>query len=426
MRYATQDNGNYGDDASLRGIEDATEEDDAGFGLPGQSQVGTVGHFRFADIGNEDENSTRLTALGDEPKDTIDLEGQPPVVSNEGLSSVSPGSLSTIIGANMSMNARIAYVMENGEPFCNHCEKTYFPGTRIACTNCGCNQPANDHGIGENNFSGESLTTVEGPTAGDLDAGRDIVKEEAKMGAAGAFYAMFKEANDSELYYQGYGDAQAGKPMDEDLALLSKDYYNGYTQYKFYNKTPQQSEGQSLYDIKPNSNLIPRSHDMTPGEADRGPLELTDGFGHATASKQAGMYDAAHMFMDRKDSQKDDTNNYHATLRDNHLNAANKLQGNTPWTGRTNSDGSPEFHGADTFHGNNPDHREAYFAHMDAAEAHGKAIATPGTGMNYNKAKNNADVASRAAWAKDPTNPPAARTSSIGLPVDVLEKFFRF
>ena len=93
MRYATQDNGNYGDDDSLEGIENHEE----GFGIPGQSAIGTVGYFRFADIGNEDENSTRLTALGDKPKDTIDLGGEPPVVSNEGLSSVSPGSLSTII-----------------------------------------------------------------------------------------------------------------------------------------------------------------------------------------------------------------------------------------------------------------------------------------------------------------------------------------
>jgi len=177
--------------------------------------------------------------------------------------------------------------MENGEPFCNHCETNYFPGTRVACTNCGCNQPANDHGIGENNFSGESLTNVEGPTVKDLDGGRDIIKEDAKMGSAGKYLNMFKkQANDSELYYEGYNDAMAGKPLDEDKALLSDDYFNGYEQYKFYNKTPQESAGQKLYDIKPNSNAIPRSDSMTPGEYDRGPLELTDGFGHATASRK--------------------------------------------------------------------------------------------------------------------------------------------
>ena len=283
MRYADTSAGSYENDDSLEAIEN----NDEGFGIPGQSAVGTVGGFRFADIGNEDENSTRLTALGDQPMDTIDVTGKPPVVRSE-TEAVTPGELSPIIGANMSMNARIAYVMENGEPFCNHCEKNYFPKGRIACTWCGCGRPNDDHGVVENDFNGSSLLeNVEGPTAGDLDAGRDIVKEEAKMGAAGAFYAMFKQANDSELYYQGYGDAQSGKPMDEDLALLSKDYYEGYRGYKFYNKTPQQSVGQSLYDIKPNSNSIPRSHDMhqmTPGEADRGPLELTDGFNHATAS----------------------------------------------------------------------------------------------------------------------------------------------
>jgi hypothetical protein len=78
--------------------------------------------------------------------------------------------------------------------------------------------------------------------------------------------------------------------MDEDLALLSKDYYNGYEQRKFYNKSPQQSESQKLFDIKPNSNAIPRPGLMTPGEADRGPAELTDGLNRATASKIASIY----------------------------------------------------------------------------------------------------------------------------------------
>jgi len=288
MKYATQDNGNYGDDASLRGIESTTEEEGEGLGLPGQSAVGTVGYFRFADIGNEDENSTRLTALGDIPKDTINVVDEPGDVSNEGLSSVSPGTLSPLIIGDgvktMSFNARIAYVIENGEPFCNHCEKNYFPSARLACTWCGCGRPNDDHGVVEDDFSGDSLMRVEGPTAGDKDGDRDIVKEE-KIGSAGKYLGMFKEANDSELYYQGYSDAQNGKPMDEDLALLSKDYYQGYIQYKFYNKTPQQSQGQSLYNIKPNSNSIPRSHgEMHPEDYDRGPLELTDGMGYVTAA----------------------------------------------------------------------------------------------------------------------------------------------
>jgi hypothetical protein len=291
MKYAEQGNGNYGDDASLEGIE--AEE---GFGIPGQSAVGTVGAFRFADIGNEDENSTELVA----PKRVtrVDVTGQPPVTNNEGLSSVSPGSLGTLIngvseGKKMSLDARIAYVIENGEPFCNHCERNYVPTslTRTACTYCGCGRPNDDHGVAEKDFSGAdmALSHVEGPTVADEARGQDIVKQESRKDFVDEMILAFKkESNDSELFYMGYTDAQSGKPMNEDLALLSKDYYEGYRAHKFYNKTPQQSEGQSLYDIKPNSNSIPREQagKLTPGEEDRGPLELTDGFNHATASKK--------------------------------------------------------------------------------------------------------------------------------------------
>jgi hypothetical protein len=291
MRYATQDNGNHGDDDSLKAIEN----DQEGFGIPGQSSFGTVGGFKFADIGNEDENSTRLTALGDKPRATINLDGEPPAVRSE-TGAVTPGSLSTLVGPAskrniMSMNARIAYVMENGEPRCNHCETNYFPSTRLACTNCGCGKPQDDHGLGKDNFS-----HVEGPNIRDIDDKQNIIMQESKTASASDEYMRIFASNGgdaSKLYYQGNMDAMQGKPLDEDMALLSKDYYNGYQNRKFYNKTPQQSAGQSLFDIKPNSNAIPRSDgdsndgSMTPGDYDRGPLELTDGLNHATASRRA-------------------------------------------------------------------------------------------------------------------------------------------
>jgi hypothetical protein len=296
MKHATQDSGNYGDDDSLEGIESQTE-DGEGFGLPGQSAVGTVGSFRFADISNQDENSTGITApTQDADGGYIDVTGEPPVANNEGLSSVSPGSLGTLIngvneGKKMSLDARIAYVIENGEPFCNHCEKNFVPnalGARMACTYCGCGQPNNDHGLGEANFIHQA-----GDVA-DLVGDEEIIKEApdktASKDAVQEIMGMFKESNDSKLYYQGYYDAMDGKPLDEDLALLNDDYFHGYDQYKFYNKTPQQSSGQTLYDIKPNSNFIPRSGELTPGEADRGPLELTDGLNRATAKKIAAIY----------------------------------------------------------------------------------------------------------------------------------------
>jgi len=307
MKYAETGQGSYSDDDSLEAIEAPLEEEgrSEGFGLPGQSAVGTVSFFRLADIGNEDENSTRLTALGDEPKDTIDVVGKPDVVSNQGLSSVSPGSLSPLIngvpeGKKMSLSSKIAFVMENGEPFCNHCERNFVPealGPRMACTFCGCGRPNDDHNIGQDDFNGKDLLShAEGETVKDEDAGRNIIKEDStvssKRDSADEFLEYFHSSSDaSKLYYQGYMDAESGKLLDEDMALLSKDYYNGYEQYKFYNKSPQQSEGQKLFNIKPNSNQIPRQGEMTPGEADRGPLELTDGTNHATASKVLGLYE---------------------------------------------------------------------------------------------------------------------------------------
>jgi len=139
--------------------------------------------------------------------------------------------------------------------------------------------------------------------------------------------------------------------------------------------------------------------------------------GKPVRSKQAGMYDAVNMFMDRKDYHKDDANQYHKMMGDSHLQSASKLQGATPWTGRTNPDGSPEFHAPGTFYGK-PEHRDAYFAHMDAAQAHQEAIETTGTGMRYNKAKSKAWSASQAAWAKDPTKAPSVTSFKIAATKD--------
>jgi hypothetical protein len=299
MKYADTSAGTYENDDSLEAIENHEE----GFGLPGQSAVGHVGFVRRADIGNQDNNSTGLTA----PTGHFhtDLEKEPGIVSNEGLSSVSPGSLSPLINGALgsNMNARIAYIMENGEPFCNHCEKNFVPNnlTRIACTNCGCGRPNDDHNALDHLFADGDLENshvasvdlehVEGPTVKDEVAGKEIVKEESKRSFVENTLDTFqKKSNDSELYYRGYNDAQAGRPLDEDLALLSDDYYHGYDQFKFYNKTPQQSVGQTLYDVKPNSNAIPRDNKMHPEDYDRGPLELTDGTGTVTAAKIASIY----------------------------------------------------------------------------------------------------------------------------------------
>ena len=289
MKYATETGtGNHGMDADL----DTIEEDL----LPGANRAPSnqllASIRRLADISNQDENSTKPTAIGQHAPETIDLAGQPPLVRSE-TAAVTPGSLSTLVGPaskgnQMSLNKRIAYVMENGQPFCNHCESYYLPKSlgKIACTDCGCNRPNDDHGRVEPDFS-----HAEGETVLDEVGGKEIIKQESRtfnLDSTDGYLELFnsKIATDSDNYYRGYVDAENGQELDEDLALLSDDYYNGYEQHKFYNKTPQQSVGQSLYDMKPNSNSLPRNYDnkLSPGEFDRGPIQLTDGQGFAAVA----------------------------------------------------------------------------------------------------------------------------------------------
>ena len=270
MKYAETGQGNYADDDSLEAIEEDK--------LPGTSAIGTVG----VNTGGPDGSDTHFNA--GESGRMVDLVPPDPETPFEAL------DFRDGFGGNkMSLSSKIAYVMENGEPLCNHCETRFIPnalGKKMACTNCGCLKPNDDHGVTAGNFE-----HVEGPTIGDLDRGSDIVKEEVKTGATETLMDYFKTAgNDSELYYSGYADAQAGKPLDEDLALLSKDYYSGYQQYKFYNKTPQQSEGQTLFDIKPNSNSIPRGNQERSYE-EVGPHQLT-------ASKQPFPVDVIQKFFE--------------------------------------------------------------------------------------------------------------------------------
>lgn len=273
MKYATETGtGNHGLDADLDSIEEDT--------LPGTSRVD--GKTLLANISTQDGNPTEVTAPTGQAE--IDLTKEPGIVKNEGLSSVSPGSLSGIIseGKKMSLSARIAYVMENGQPFCNSCEDYYLPksiGT-TACTKCGTSSP--------------DLSHVEGETVADEDAGHDIIKTtrtaSVELNTTEDYIDLFKTkiATDSDNYYRGYNEAMNGQELDEDLALLSDDYYNGYVLHKFYNKTPQQSVGQQLHDIKPNSNLIPRNWEgeLTPERVDAGPIQLTDGIGRAAVSSK--------------------------------------------------------------------------------------------------------------------------------------------
>jgi len=288
-------------DADLDSVEEGTLP--GGTRVPSKQLLAAIN--RLANIATQDENATEVTAptgVGH-----TDLTGTPQEVRSE-TAAVTPGSLSKLIGASkgnaMSLNKRIAYAMENGQPFCNHCESYYLPSLgKTACTDCGCGRPNDDHGELDDDFDGEdmsitatrSLDNVEGENVADEVGNKEIIKQDArtasyKLATTDDYVSLFhtKIATDSDNYYRGYNDAMNGVPLDEDLAILSDDYYHGYEDRKYYNKTPQESIKQDLYDMKPNSNSNPRNFQgegIKPADFDRGPLQLTDGIGSVSAGK---------------------------------------------------------------------------------------------------------------------------------------------
>jgi hypothetical protein len=187
----------------------------------------------------------------------------------------------------------IAYVIENGEVRCSSCENYYIPKSEAHIKSAHCGAPECHDTRQEEDMKGvEGVYTAsklqEDAEEGDVVRGKMIktTDEETRLASTDDYLAAFeKTATDSQLYYRGYEDAKSGKPMDEDLAELSDDYFHGYDQFRFYHIPAQSSSPQSLYDIKPNSNNNPR---MTQGEVDSGPNELTDGHSFAThASKNS-------------------------------------------------------------------------------------------------------------------------------------------
>lgn len=68
-------------------------------------------------------------------------------------------------------------------------------------------------------------------------------------------------ATDSDLYELGYKDRLDGKEMDQGLANLSQDYYQGYNQAGFYFERANESAPQNLVDIdeRYKSNDLPRN-----------------------------------------------------------------------------------------------------------------------------------------------------------------------
>ena len=234
----TPDGGDHTDDASL------VDPEQEGFGIPGQITKGVIATSNPAE---SDDHST--SPIGVEAEHAS-LEGPKPQDVFE-LQELEPGFSAVPLGPKV--------------------------------------QKAN---------LGNNLDNIEGENVEDL-APNEIVKTETRLASTDDYLALFqKTSSDSQLYYRGYMEGLEGRPLDEDLALLSKDYFEGYDQSKFYKQSPQQSSAQQLYNIKPNSNNLPRGGRMTPEDEDRGPLQLTDGQNRATASKSLFPVDVLNKFFE--------------------------------------------------------------------------------------------------------------------------------
>ena len=239
--------------------------------------------------------STTTPAVADPAAPSMTNPTEPASVAMPGATTMDDtGGMPGVMG---SFNA-IAYVIENGEIKCASCENYYIPESEAHIKSAHCGAPECPDLRTEEDMKGVDGVMVASKLPEDAEEG-DVVRgkmikttdEETRLASTDDYLAAFeKTSSDSTMYYRGYEDAKAGRPLDEDLAELSDDYFHGYDQFKHYHEDPQKSAPQSLYDIKPNSNNNPRER-LTQGEVDRGPLELTDGTNHATASKVLGLYE---------------------------------------------------------------------------------------------------------------------------------------
>ena len=86
-----------------------------------------------------------------------------------------------------------------------------------------------------------------------------------------------KQASDSDVYYQGYADATGGKQMDEGLANLSMDYYQGYKQGLLYNENNLQSAPAKIEDVAMQS-YYPEKTNSAPYALDHNELRSMSDF----------------------------------------------------------------------------------------------------------------------------------------------------
>ena len=224
----------FGDDTEHKSTMDPVNPEPLEITQPKEDGNQFTGSTKLADMSNTDENPSPGNISGPKSVYKINVEDPPEqqLFGDAGETSRGDGS---IIMSSLTVNPELrkivhAYVTENGTPQCSVCKEYYNP-TSIAnakLAHCGhCPEDKIEEG-----------DVVDG----------DVVKTSKE--------ASTKLSNDSELYTRGFLDHLHGKPLDEDLAVLSDDYFNGYDQARYYGKTPLESVG-----AKPHKVTIPASPD---------------------------------------------------------------------------------------------------------------------------------------------------------------------
>ena len=190
---------------------------------------------KTADMSNTDENPSPGDVSAPKSVYKVNVEDPPEQQLFGDAGETSRGD-NSIIMSNLTINPEArkivhAYIAENGTPQCSVCKEYYTPKSiaQAKLAHCGhCPEDNPDNKIEEGD-------TIDG----------DVVKT-----------ASIKFSNDSELYTRGFLDHLHGKPLDEDLAVLSDDYFHGYDQARYYGKTPLESVG-----AKPHKVTQPASPD---------------------------------------------------------------------------------------------------------------------------------------------------------------------
>jgi len=140
------------DGSGNRNADDDLESIEEG-GLPGTSTVGTLGRRFLAQDNPTNSDYGTGTAFAEvthtalEPSsgttDPLNLLNIDPSFNTP--RSRTPMKSHKISARSLELSfdeqgfSKTAWIMENGEPFCNHCDNNFIPGkisAKMACTNC--------------------------------------------------------------------------------------------------------------------------------------------------------------------------------------------------------------------------------------------------------------------------------------------------